>query len=225
MKNMDSIVIFTSLTFVKYFDEISNDFVNNNNKKLQIKSVVVLDGSYNNYSTFEQLLREGNNQTLKRIPHFDIEPKNDIFLILRSSGTTGLPKSVLISHFAFVTSFLKAIKRYESLSIKDFIISLPFAAGNRLALQYLPLLSTGALIVVYKELDLKFLLESVEKYKITFLPINPSFGDKLIKGDLVDKYDLSSIKVMLTGGAAFPANVAKAIVDKYNIIFIQGIEY
>jgi long-subunit acyl-CoA synthetase (AMP-forming) len=80
---------------------------NFNSKKienLKIKSVFVLDGSYGSYIPFERLLEEGKNQLLDKIPHFNVDPKNDYFLLVWSSGTTGLPKTTITSHYSFVAS-------------------------------------------------------------------------------------------------------------------------
>ncbi len=65
-----------------------------------------MNGNYDNYIPFEKLLEEGKDQILDRIPHFDVDPKNYIFLLLRSSGTTGLPKTAIISHYRFIASAL-----------------------------------------------------------------------------------------------------------------------
>ncbi len=75
------------------------------------------DGTYSNYIPFEKLLEEGKNQILDRIPHFNVDPKKDIFLLIRSSGTTGLPKIVILSHYNFVAGLtqLLSIKQLHDL--------------------------------------------------------------------------------------------------------------
>jgi len=65
-------------------------------------------------------------------------------------------------------------------------------------------------------------LQSVEKYRIDILPLFPAFGHELLDGHLKDKYDLSSVQRMFTGGSKFPTNVAERLVQKYNIIFREG---
>jgi len=213
----DSLVIFTSIEFAEHFDEIFKSFNNNYTENFKIRSVFIFDGNYDNYIPFEQLLIEGKNMALDRIPHFDVDPKNDTFIIFRSSGTSGLPKSTIISHYAFVASLLSFCRSIQLYGLRATLIY-PF--GHIGGSMYLPiLLYSGATAIVYGRYDEELILQSIEKYRINYLTIFSAFGRKLIEGELADKYDLSSVKIMTTGGAAFPGNVAKTIIEKYNVIF------
>jgi len=216
----DSLVIFTSIEFAKHFDEIFRNFNNNYTENLKIRSVFVFDGNYGNYIPFEQLLNEGKNMALDRIPHFDVDPKNDTFIILRSSGTSGLPKSTIKSHYAFVASLLGFC---SNLQLNGLRVTLIYPFGHIGGSLYLPfLLYSGATAIVYGGYDEELILQSIEKYRINYLTIFSAFGRKLIEGDLSDRYDLSSIEIITTGGAAFPGNIAKAIMEKYNVIFRES---
>jgi len=215
-----SLVIFTSVEFAKHFDEIFRSFGDNETEKFHIRSVFAFNGNYSHYIPFEQLLVEGKNMTLDRIPHFDIDPKKDIFIILRSSGTSGLPKPTMISHFAFIASLLDF---YGSMQLNGLRVSLIYPMGHIGGSLSLPLLLlSGATAIIFSGYDEELILKSIEKHRINCLTIFPAFGRKLIEGELVDKYDLSSVKIVTTGGAAFPGNVAKAIIEKYNVIFIES---
>jgi acyl-coenzyme A synthetase/AMP-(fatty) acid ligase len=217
IERIDSIVIFTSVENAKLFDEIIENFNRGKSGKLKIRSVFVLDGSYGNYIPFDKLLEEGKNQILDKTPHFDVDPKNDIFLMLRSSGTSGLPKTAMISHHSFAASL---IDYWTAKQFNPLIVSMIFPLGHIGGQVFLPVwLSFGATIVLLEKYDHELLLKAVEKYRINLLSLFPAIGHKLIKGELVDKYDLSSIKMMFTTGAAFTESVAKDIIKKYNVIF------
>jgi acyl-coenzyme A synthetase/AMP-(fatty) acid ligase len=223
IENLESIVIFTSVENAKYFDKIINDFNNKENQKPKVKSVFIMNGNYDNYIPFEKLLEEGKNQILDRIPHFDIDPKTDIFLLLRSSGTSGLPKITIISHYNFVASLTNI---WAIVRINELVISMPFPVGHIGIQISLPSnIGSGATLIIYEKFDEELLLQSIEKYGVNSLPLFPAIGHKLIEGELADKYDLSSVKMMLTGGAAFPGNVAKEIVKKYGVIFREGMKF
>jgi long-chain acyl-CoA synthetase len=83
--------------------------------------------------------------------------------------------------------------------------------------------SEGHTLVIYESLDEEVILQSVEKYKINLLVLFPAFGHRLLDGDLKDKYDLSSLKFVTTGGSKFPENLAKGLIKKYNIKFSEGL--
>src|SRR6266446_10680452 len=91
VKSVGTNIIFSSAQDLHKFDGVFN---NNND----IKLVVVFDGKDDKYVSFEQLLEEGRDQTLDRIPYFPINTENDISFLIHTSGTTGKPKCVMISH-------------------------------------------------------------------------------------------------------------------------------
>ncbi|CAG2181425.1 unnamed protein product, partial [Oppiella nova] len=100
---------------------------------------------------------------------------------------------------------------------------MPYPMGHISGSSILPLqLCLGVKLIIYSDFTVDLLFRSIEKYRITFLPTFPSFGRKLIEGDLCHKYDLSSLKGVNTGGAAFPANIALAIIDRYHVQFREG---
>jgi acyl-CoA synthetase (AMP-forming)/AMP-acid ligase II len=79
IENLESVVIFTCAQYAKYFDETIENLKSGKNKNLKIKSIFVIDGSYSNYIPFNELLDDGKNQVLERIPHFDVDPKKIFF--------------------------------------------------------------------------------------------------------------------------------------------------
>jgi acyl-coenzyme A synthetase/AMP-(fatty) acid ligase len=213
---LESVVIFTSVENAKYFDEIIENFNSGKNENLKIKAIFVIDGKYSNYIPFERLLEEGKNQILDRIPDFDIDPKKDIFQLLRSSGTTGLPKIIILSHYNFVALLTEY---FTSKQLNDLRPLFPYLPGHISSTQYLPFwISYGATVILLVKFDEELYFQSVEKYKINLLPVFPTWGRKLIEGELALKYDLSSVK-MITTLTTFDAKVSKAIVEKYNVIF------
>ncbi len=217
VENMESIVIFTSIQYATHSEEIIKEYNESNNKNKKIKSVFVMDGNYENYITFDELLEEGKNQILDRIPHFDVDPKKDIFLLLRSSGTTGLPKSMIISHYSFVASLLEY---WNSKQLDNLRVLMAYTDGHIGGLLFLPVwIGSGATVVVLERYEEELWFQSVEKYKINFLTVFPANGHKLIRGKLSEKYDFSSLKLIFTGAAPFPGNVAEEIVKKYKVIF------
>ena len=217
---LGQIVVITS----KAKSEIIGKVLRNNNRKERVKFVVILDGYYDNYVTLDQLLKEGENKTLDKIPYFAVRPKKDLFLYIQSSGTSGVPKTVMISHKAIVAAIL-SMTSIDKTKLKERLIFshvTPFGciSGITLLFGYIVI---GATLIIYRGYDEELILQSIQKYRINLLSFVPSFAHKLVSGDLVDKYDLSSVKMMTTSGSALNANAAKAILTKYKIIVQEGI--
>ena len=87
--NVGANIIFTSETDLYKFDNIV---------KGRTKLVVIFNGNTDKFTTFEQLLEEGSDQTLDRIPYFDVNPETDPFMLIHTSGSTGNSKCAIILH-------------------------------------------------------------------------------------------------------------------------------
>ena len=219
IESLGSIVFFTS----KLKSEIMAKIFANK-KKPNIKFVGILDGVYDNFVTLEQLLKEGKNKTLDTIPHFSIKSKEELFSLLQSSGTSGIPKSVMASHRAFVANLMTMINadfdRSQYTSQPSFCLMSPLACGSGL-ITLIGYLALGVRVVMYRDYDPELILKSIEKYRIDLVSFVPAFAHKLVSGDLVDKYDFSSVKLMATTGAAIPEHICKAIINKYKGVVLQ----
>ncbi len=80
-------------------------------------------------------------------------------------------------------------------------------------------ISSGATVVFLEKFDEDLYFYSIEKYSMNLLTLPTLLGQKLVSEDFADKYDFSSLKMIITGGTAFGENISKAIVKKYNVIF------
>jgi acyl-CoA synthetase (AMP-forming)/AMP-acid ligase II len=189
---LGQIVIFTS----KLKSEIIGKIVANN-KKPNLKFVGILDGSYDNFITFNDLLKEGQNKTLDRIPYFNVNPKEDLVFLLQSSGTSGVPKSVMISQRSFVANMLTMIKsdfnRDQTPKEQQYFCHMtPVACMSGIA-TLIGYIALGVCVVTYREYNPELFLRSIEKYKIALCSFVPTFAHLLLNGDLADKYKFSSV--------------------------------
>lgn len=120
-----------------------------------------------------------------------------VFAILCSSGTTGLPKGVMLTDKNFITITCQIIETVMTdQSFNDEALTLKFLpffhayAFVSLVTQY----ALGATSVILSRFDPEKFLSTVQKYKIQQLMLVPPLMVFLAKSPLVDRYDLSSIK-------------------------------
>ncbi|QLE44510.1 NAD-dependent epimerase/dehydratase family protein [Nostoc sp. C052] len=134
------------------------------------------------------------------VPEVQIDPKEDLMLLLYSGGTTGLPKGVMHSHYTFQAN-LYEFQNCEPITEADTLIGiLPFFhAYGMLMLNYS--LACGATIVTMPRFDLETFLSLIEKHKITRTHIVPPIVLALVKQPIVVKYDLSSLRVITSSAA------------------------
>jgi acyl-CoA synthetase (AMP-forming)/AMP-acid ligase II len=143
-------------------------------------------------------------------PAVGIDPARDVAALPYSSGTTGIPKGVMLTHRQIATN-LAQIEPLVSAGRADRILAvLPFFHIYGLtALMNAPL-SRGATVVVLPRFDLETFLAAIEQHRITGLYVAPPIVLALAKHPAVDRYDLSSLKYVISAAAPLDAELAVA---------------
>jgi acyl-CoA synthetase (AMP-forming)/AMP-acid ligase II len=83
-------------------------------------------------------------------------------------------------------------------------------------------LSTGATVVTMPRFDMEQFLQTIQNYRITYAHLVPPLILALAKHPLVDKYDLSSLRVIFSGAAPLGADVQKACAARLGCAISQG---
>lgn len=127
--------------------------------------------------------------------------KNTIVARLFSSGTTGLPKAALLSHYNFIAQHHLAeeiVKRHYEVRQ---LIALPyFHIGVAPRMLFSPL-RNGSTSYCMRRFALEPFLANIEKYGITDMLMVPPMVIAIIMSPLRTKYDLSSVKYAAAGAA------------------------
>lgn len=147
------------------------------------------------------------------VPEVQIDPREDLLALLYSSGTTGLPKGVMHTHYTFGANFYQ-FKDCEPISEADTVIGvLPFFHCYGVAMLNYSL-SCGATIVTMPRFDLETFLISIQKHKITRTHVVPPILLALAKQPVVDKYNLSSLRVLTSAAAPLSRKLIEECEDR-----------
>ncbi|CAG2170915.1 unnamed protein product, partial [Oppiella nova] len=183
-----------------------------------VKLVVIIDGKSETHVTYDQLLAESRGQTLQQIPYFPVDPSTDMLFLIHTSGSTGRPKCAMIPHRVFIngTDELPLMFRFRGIEgLEDTVSAMCYPCGHVTGTILIPMMIlNGIRLVLFGKFDEQLLLKSIAKYGINALPAFPSFGRTLVAGDLLQKYDISSLKAVSIGGAAFPETPARALIQR-----------
>ncbi|KAI9812709.1 MAG: hypothetical protein M1827_004465 [Pycnora praestabilis] len=136
-------------------------------------------------------------------PRFDDEEtsKNTTAALFFSSGTTGLPKAAIWSHFILVaqhTLVQEANTRPYQISR---MLSLPMFHAAIAPVAHTSTLKSGNSSYVQRRFDLKIFVESIEKYQVTDLLLVPPIVVGIVMSGLGQKYSLSSVRYGGVGAA------------------------
>ncbi|WP_458244419.1 4-coumarate--CoA ligase family protein [Streptomyces sp. MAI_2237] len=143
-------------------------------------------------------------------PVVDIDPAEDIAALPYSSGTTGIPKGVMLTHRQIATNLAQLESAMPAGPGDRILAVLPFFHIYGLtALMNAPL-RLGATIVVLARFELDTFLAAIQNHRITGLYVAPPIVLALAKHPLVEQYDLSSLTHITSAAAPLDASLAEA---------------
>ncbi len=186
-------------------------------EKVGLTDIVVVGESEGDEPTLADLLAEGAEP-----PELDIDPAEDLAVLPYSSGTTGLPKGVMLTHRNLVANVLQ---NGEVLPADEDDISigcLPFFHIYGMTVIMNMGLRNGATVVTMPRFDLEEWLGLVEEHKATLAYVVPPIALALAKHPAVEGRDLSSLKWIMSGAAPLGEEVAKAVAQRVGTPTIQG---
>jgi acyl-CoA synthetase (AMP-forming)/AMP-acid ligase II len=156
------------------------------------------------------------------VPETEINPREDIVALPYSSGTTGVAKGVMLTHYNMVAN-LYQLEEHDRTSRKDTLIAvLPFFHIYGMNVIMNTGLFKGATIVTMPRFDLEQFLNVMQTHKVTRAHLVPPIILALAKQALIDKYDLSNLKLIMSGAAPLGENLSSACVERLSCVIKQG---
>ena len=144
----------------------------------------------------------------------------DPFQILYTSGTTGNPKGVVLSHrMVFWNSVNTMIRDIVPTDVT--LTHTPLFYTGGLNVYTLPLFHLGGRVVLMRSWDADLALELIEKEKITMFFAIPTQFQMMLDAPRFDRTDFSSLRFVVSGGAPCPVPVMEAF-RKKGVMFKQG---
>jgi len=147
----------------------------------------------------------------------ELDP-DDVAALPYSSGTTGLPKGVMLTHRSLSTSVAQQVDGDNpniGFTADDVILcSLPMFHIYSLNTILMCGLRVGAAIVVMRRFDLARMMELVARHRITVAPLVPPIVVAVAKSDQAAAHDLSSVRMVLSGAAPMGKDLEDAFMAK-----------
>jgi acyl-CoA synthetase (AMP-forming)/AMP-acid ligase II len=152
----------------------------------------------------------------------DIDPRRDLAVLPYSSGTTGPPKGVMLTHFNLVANTHQMlgsglVDRYSTMI--DF---LPFFHIYGMSVLMNTGLAAGATQVVMGAFDPGRFLQLIAERRATNLFVVPPAMVALAHLGQDVPADLSSVRFVMSGAAPLPAEIAATVADRYDVEVVQG---
>ena len=156
------------------------------------------------------------------IAQVEVDPNDDVVVLPYSSGTTGLPKGVMLTHANLVNNIEQCASSIASQSSDVVLAVLPFFHIYGMQVLMNDQLHHGARLVTMPRFDLVQALSLIERHRVTRFFVVPPIVLALAKHPAVADFDLSSLRQVLSGAAPLGAEVAEEAAARIGCEVVQG---
>ncbi|XP_065197322.1 probable 4-coumarate--CoA ligase 1 [Sycon ciliatum] len=166
---------------------------------------------------FSQHLDNNGNS----LPDYTYAIQKDIAVLPYSSGTTGVPKGVQLTHRNIISNLMQVsaspeILCYRRCENESILCVLPFFHIYGMVVLLLTGLYQRTRLVTMPKFEPERYLATIQKEKITQLFVAPPLALFLAKHPMVSEYDLSSAYSLLSGAAPLSAQLSAAVSERLN---------
>jgi acyl-CoA synthetase (AMP-forming)/AMP-acid ligase II len=148
------------------------------------------------------------------VPEVATEP-DGVGLLPYSSGTTGLPKGVMLTHSNLVASVrqvrsgLRMTGRDTTLAVAPFFHIMGFVVSLAVPL------ASGSTVVTMPRFEPQHFFALIQRHRVTVLAVPPPIIALLTSHPMAKEYDLSSLELIVSGGAPLGAGLQRAVAERY----------
>lgn len=143
-------------------------------------------------------------------PKNEFNVKDDLATLVYTSGTTGLPKGTMLTHYNIVSNIVQVSQTFELSELDVAIIVLPLYHIYGLNVGMNQAILLGAAQVVTPRFNVKDFCELIEKYRVTYsLCVPPIFLDVVrhLENPNIREYDWTNLKIFNNGAAPIPLDL------------------
>ena len=131
---------------------------------------------------------------------------DDLCHIMLTSGTTGNPKGAMLIHSAVCRAYLSWAS-VIGLDQDRYLIVNPFFHSFGLNAGILACLMTGSTIIPHPVFDVPSVMNRIPEERISMLPGAPAIYQTILNTEDLDRWDMSSLRLAVTGAAAIPVEM------------------
>ena len=150
------------------------------------------------------------------------DPATHLAVLPYSSGTTGKPKGVMLSHRNLVANVEQSRQMITIEPVDRVLAFLPFFHIYGMTVLLNLAIKEHATLVTMPKFDFVEFLRVMQDHRCSFVFIAPPVAVGLAKHPLVEQFDLSSVRMILSGAAPLDGALAQAVVDRLGCRMKQG---
>jgi len=143
-------------------------------------------------------------------------------ILIYSSGTTGLPKGILLSHQGVIDNALRATEVLEYRSDDRLLTLLPMFSSFGYAFDLLHVALARASVVIMERFDEQRALDLIERYRVTFLAGVPTMFARMFGPANIRSRDLSSLRMVDVGGGPVSLRLKQMLKEEVGTLVVES---
>lgn len=147
--------------------------------------------------------------------------EDDLFSILFTSGTTGQPKGIMLSHRNLLANCINICDAYEVRSDEINLCFLPLFFSAAINCTIWPIIYKGGTNILMDKFDAADVLRYIEQYRATYIEVVPTIVLQLMDCPAIGAHDLSTLRAIVYGSAAMPRSRLAEARKTFGNIFAQ----
>jgi long-chain acyl-CoA synthetase len=157
-------------------------------------------------------------------PAAAIDPLRDVAVLQYTGGTTGTPKGAMLTHANLLANTMQCRLWFQGTKEggERVLAVLPFFHAFAMTSAMNFSLAVGAEIVMLPRFELAVLLRTIARKKPTIFPRVPTIYTAINNAEATARYDLSSIKACISGGAPLPVEVKASFERLTGCVLVEG---
>jgi long-chain acyl-CoA synthetase len=158
------------------------------------------------------------------LPALDVDPKEDVAVLVYTGGTTGLSKGAMLTHFNMVSNALQTGAWFTDVrdGEEGIMAVLPFFHSYGLGAVMTVAIHRAMKLICLPRFELEMALKAIDKEKATLFPGVPRIYIAINESPESKSYDLSSIRACFSGAAPLPVAVAEKFRDITGGRLVEG---
>jgi len=209
LNNSDSKILITTSSSAKKFDEIQD-------RLDTCRHMICVDDPHDD-SPCRKAFRDGP---------FDLDmadvDKDDPAVMIYTSGLTGDPLGAVLTHGNLSTQWTLLKDICEGTDKDRGLSIIPFFHSFGASANLLSVLHPGASSVLMDQFSLDKIFQTIEQEKVTYIAAVPRLFLGMLMHQGVENYDLSSLRLCITGGSAMPPKFIPAFEQKFTVKLMEG---
>lgn len=154
----------------------------------------------------------------------DINPAKDVAVLQYTGGTTGTPKGAMLTHANLYLNAVQTAHYDPELTFDEDRMLGALPLFHVFAMTVVMNVSTylGAKIILLPKFDLDQVMRTIGKEKITLLPGVPTMYMAMLNHTRLERYDLGSLRLSISGGAPLPVELKNKFEQVSGAILREG---